>query len=691
MSVPVRPAEPALPRRVLWAAVAFLLLGFALLSLRMAATTSPTFDEPDQLAVGYASLTQGRHPYSVVNLRLSQVWSALPLLALDPPLGFPDAAQQQAGSVYNIGYGRLFVFANNHPPETIVFAGRCMVVLLGVALGWVLFAWSRRLHGDLAGLLTLTLYTGFPLVIAHSAVATTDIASTLFFTLAMLAIWHLLHRISPGNLAWAALATGALAATKISGLLIVPLAIALLVVRLRSDRPVEIALPGLRRTLTSPSFRTAHWYPLVAALFVSALGAWMVVWIVYGGPSATSQPGQGPFQVHPRYAGHPLIHGIDQLRIWQVLPRAYLFDLHQFVEAGSSRRSFLLGNYSLTGWWYFFPVAWLVKTPLSVFLALAVATCAAWQLRRRPRPQGVDWHGLSPLLVLALGYGAFALSGNLNIGARHLLPLFPFLLVFAGLAGRVVLRERRLRLTLTAVLFAGPLLEAALAHPQYLGYFNVFAGGPDRGYRVLSDSSADWGESLPQVKHWLEERKGRPGEKPPVYFSYFGNLDLAHYGIDDQTAVLLPQFYDTRLVKPYPFLPGTYVISTTMLNGIYGTPCMGPWRPAYETLYRETLQDMARFHAAMKDRAGLEALLARDGRSYWAGKLSRFDQLRFCRLCAWLRRREPDERITSAVHVYELSAGDLEAALDGPPVELAPPDAIKGADRFRDDELDFVK
>ncbi len=689
MSVP-HPEAP-LPRRVLWPAVGFLLLSFALLSIQVAATTSPTFDEPDQLAVGYASLTQGRHPYSTVNLRLSQIWAALPLLALDPPLGFPDAAQQQAASVNNIGYGRLFVFANTHPPEAIVFAGRCMIALLGTTLGWVLFSYSRRLHGDLAGLLTLTLYACLPLAIAHNAVATTDIASTLFFTLAMLAIWRLLHRISPVTLLWAALTTGGLAATKISGLLIVPLAVALLLLRLRSGRPLEIALPGLKRTPTPPLFRASHGATLVAALLVVAMGAWAVVWIVYGGPAAASQPGQGSFQVNSHYAGHPLVHLVDRLRAWQILPRAYLFDLHSFIESGSSRRSFLLGEYSLTGWWYFFPVAWLVKTPLSCLFALAVAVCAAWQLRRRSPPQRVDLHGLSPLLVLALGYGVFAVLGNLNIGARHLLPLFPFLLVSAGLAVRIAPREPMRRAGLIALLFAGPLLEAALAHPCYLGYFNVFAGGPARGYRVLSDSSADWGEALPQVQRWLGERERRPGEKPPVYFSYFGNADLAHYGLDDRTAVLLPQFYDTRLVRPYPLVPGTYVISTTMLNSIYGTYCMGPWRPAYEAAYREALQDMTRFRTAMSDRASLEALLARDGRSHWAGKLSRFDQLRFCRLCAWLRHREPDERITPGIHVYELSAGDLEAALDGPPVELADADAIKGADRFRDDELDFVK
>lgn len=149
-------------------AIAILLLAvFALLAGQVAHTTSPTFDEPDQVAVGYASWTQGtHHPYSVVNLRLSQLWAALPLLALEPPPRWQSPEQELEGQKNGVNFGRLFYFANGNDTEAIVFASRVMIILLGVALGAVMFAYSRRLHGDLAGLLTFVFYCFSPLVIS---------------------------------------------------------------------------------------------------------------------------------------------------------------------------------------------------------------------------------------------------------------------------------------------------------------------------------------------------------------------------------------------------------------------------------------------------------------------------------------------------------------------------------------------
>ncbi|MCU0793559.1 MAG: hypothetical protein MUE42_12090, partial [Opitutaceae bacterium] len=83
-----------LPRFLVPALAALLLAIYAGLAAHVARTTSPTFDEPDQIAVGYASLTEVHHPYSVINLRFSQIWAALPLLAFERPPVFPSNEQQ---------------------------------------------------------------------------------------------------------------------------------------------------------------------------------------------------------------------------------------------------------------------------------------------------------------------------------------------------------------------------------------------------------------------------------------------------------------------------------------------------------------------------------------------------------------------------------------------------------------------
>ncbi len=661
---------------------ALLLTIFAGLCLQVAHRSSPTFDEPEQLAIGYASLTEGIHSYSAYNLRFSQIWEALPLLAFDPPPRLPTREEQKQGAQQNVYFGRLFLFSGGRDAQQMIFASRTMVVLLSVILGWVVFSCSRRLHGGLAGLLSLTLYVCSPLVIAHSSLATTEIATALLLTLSTLACWRAIERPSPGRIALAGLATGVLLATKISGVLIVPIVALCLLVRLFPGK-VPTGFPAPRPLAIAGG--------LVAAAFL----AWLVVWAVYGGPGSAPARNPAPWTPPSAVASKFATDLIAQAREWRVLPEYYLFDLFAFTHTGSIRRAYLLGGYSVHGWWYFFPVAWLVKNPLPMLFAPLAAAAAAWRLRRRPSTEGgPDWRGLVPFGAIALVYGCSAVCGNLNIGARHLLPLYPAVLVFAGYAARLSLPSARLRSLLLVALFGGSAAEIALAHPHHLGYFNAIAGGSRNGYRVLVDSSSDWGEALPDIRRWLDQRQARlaPGTAPlPVHVSIFGNADFSYYGLGSDRVVQLPQYYDNRPISVYSLSPGTYVISATMLSAVYNGPYMGPWRAIYEKHYQERLHDMAELQPMLYSPETRDAFLARNDVPVWMKRLSDFDYLRFGRLCAYLRQREPDEWITPGILVYELTASDLETALSGPPPELLRDDIIKGADRHPAEELDFVK
>jgi hypothetical protein len=673
---PIR--HSAHPRWLVYAVACLLLTIFAALCLRSAHESSITFDEPEQVAVGYASLTRPGHGCSVINLRLSQVLQAMPLLAFDPPPRWPTEKEQLDNYPRNISYGRLLFFSGGRDAQQMIFASRTVSVALGLALGAVIFWCSRRLHGDAAGLLSLALYVFSPLVVAHSSLATTEIATALFFTLATLALWRLLGRPTALNVILAGTATGALAATKISGLLIVPIIAVLLVAKIagRDEKP--------------------HiWRARSLALLGAAVVAWAVLWAIYGGPSAATAAGATEWATHPTVAERLAPKMIGLARDWRVLPDAYLFDLHQFVHSGEIRRAYLLGQYSLDGWWYFFPVAWLVKNTLPFLVAAPLAAMAAWKMRRtNPSEGGPEWRALAPFAALALIYGCFAIAGNLNIGARHLLPLFPPFLIFAGLAARAMPAKRKLGPAVAVALAAGAAIETVAAHPHHLSYFNLLAGGSNNGRHVMVDSSSDWGESLIAVRRWLDRREAEAGEGSPpprVFMSCFANADFAYYGLGEGRVVHLPQYYDNRPIRPRTLAPGTYVISATMLTCVYNGRVMGPWRPVYEALYHERLKDMAELQPYLKSQADLNALMARDGAERWLSRISDFDYLRFSRLCAYLRKRGPDANITPGMLVFELTLQDLETALAGPPPELHPDGAIKGADRFADEDIDFIK
>jgi hypothetical protein len=793
------------PHPLVWLVAFLLLAGYACTCLKIAHDTSPTFDEPDHIAVGYYTLTHhGERPYTNINLTFTQLWSALPLLAFKTPPHFPTPEELQAGQAAGINYGRQFYFDPRNDTEAIVFWSRAMITLLAVVLGAVLFLWARRLWGDVAGLVTLAFFCLNPQTIALGSFATTDIASTLFFTLAVAAVWRLLQRITLLNIVLTGLVAGVLGATKISSLLIIPVAGLLLILRVAAKRPLEIKLPWQRAATTT----TARLLPLGGALVGAVLVAYATLWAFY----SFSFPATHEVVPEAAWAGNNLVKAhvapvlINFCRAHHLLPEAYLYDLHLFTTTGSIRRAFVLGEYSVDGWWYFFPVAWLFKTPLPFMLSLAAGAVLLWRARRE---QLAALWSLAPLLVFGAVYGAATLTSNLNIGARHLLPLHPLLFLVAGFVTRLPLAGWR-RPAWVVGLLAWSALEVAMVHPHHLAYFNELAGGSAHGHRILVDSSYEWGEELPDVRRWLEARdakatKEHPAE--PVYFSYFGCADLEHYGIrsiskpgDTGNAVILPSFYDQRQVQLYDLGAGTYVISATMLKSLYGARVMGPWRQSYEDNYQALCKEMLRLKEAMspvpspdpalvaegrnllaqrllaqqdkdvlateagRKRAGDEitakvaALSADDkqlqifigqaklnrfieaegrdlaipllmqqqykdmlttdvgrqlalvkakddisrvsrdqliqlGNTNWSQKIRIHDELRFSRLCAYLRTREPEGRIGYGLLVFELTDKEIEQAVSPahPPAELRRDYFVKGTEHRADNEIDFIR
>lgn len=207
-----------------------------------------------------------------------------------------------------------------------------------------------------------------------------------------------------------------------------------------------------------------------------------------------------------------------------VMAAAYRFARVDLYAAGltatltrlsEGRSAYLLGAHSTTGWLWYFPAAVLVKTPLPLLL---VGGWGFWRALRKPRAEAA-W-----LVVPPCGYLVAALVSKTQIGYRHILPLYPFLCLWAGM-GAADLWRRGTRGRAAAVLAAAWLAVAVAAqHPRHLAYFNALAGG--HGERWLSDSNLDWGQDLPALARELAARGG-----PVVVLAYFGSGDPAAYGI----------------------------------------------------------------------------------------------------------------------------------------------------------------
>ena len=598
-------------------------------------TTSPTFDESGHIVCGYAWWQADKPRMPFQSLMVSQRWMTLPLLWTKPQ--FPTLPEINAGLTRQQDMGFFFLFRDGNDWAAIVRPCRAMILLAAVLFGWGLFRWSRALWGDAGALITLTLYCLCPEVLAHGGLATTDLMTALLFALAAHLFWGVLHRLTLLRLLTTGMALGALLSVKLSSLLFVPMALAMLLVRLAKGTPLLVrgrAVAAGGRTLSG----------LLLACAGLTLIAWATIWAIYGFRYSADIPG-----VSSMLNWNPAPIGLadrvaDALRSGQWLPEAYLFDLQLFSQH-TARWSYLLGDYSTHGWWTFFPALYLYKTPLPA-LAILVAAGGAFAQYRRCRAQ---LYALTPWLVLLVVYLGAAIVVRFDIGSRHLLPAYAPLFIVAGAAAAWGGRAWARAALLASVVWL--LAENLRVGSDHMAYFNELAGGPRQGHRVSVDSSLEWGQHLPALETWLARR----ADSSPVYFAYFGYADLRRFRLDRMTR--LPSFIDERGdVAPTPLHPGTYVVSATLLHTLYGA-APGPWTSSYELAYRKLRPDMLLLEA--------DAANGRLPTPDEAARYRWYDGLRFARLAAYLRTREPDERVTYSTLVYEVTAAELQRAGTG--------------------------
>ncbi|MDY7041024.1 MAG: glycosyltransferase family 39 protein, partial [Chloroflexota bacterium] len=519
------------------------LLGLmCVLMVSSARLKSPTMDEQNHIARGYAYLRTGDLRLNLDHPPLVNSLSAAPLLLL-PNLELPtDNPTWEHAHV--IAFATQFLWHANHNPDQILLLARLPIILLAILLGCFVFRWATELHGPLAGLLALFLYVFDPNILAHARLATTDLGVTCFLFIAVYCFWRWLDRPTRSRLAAAGLTLGLALASKYSALVLIPI----------------LPLIGLTHVLVSrrgegqsnTSFVQRAWKLAVAVGLASVL-AGVVVWAVYG------------FELRPLVEGALSVPAPTYVRGLQGL----------FRHSEIGHPAFLCGHYFSTGRWDYFPIAFAIKTPLPTLILLGISLVLT--VKRRA------WRSAYPLLLPVLVYLTTSFSGQaLNIGYRHILPLLPFLLVFAsGVAHSHVGSERspgecpravrgRLPRTLCYLLLVlWSLVASVRIYPDYLAYFNELVGGPDEGWRYLVDSNLDWGQDLKGLQRYAE----RTGIEE-MYLSWFGSTYPDAYGYDIPHRLLPSYIYYPGQVTGVPFnplrpAPGVYAISATNLQGVY--------------------------------------------------------------------------------------------------------------------------
>jgi hypothetical protein len=525
----------------------FLVIGLLVLAFGLALTSavlkSPTMDEQNHIARGVAYLDTGDPRLSIEHPPLVNVLSGLPLhLLLDLHLPL-DTVWWEAGEWYH--FADLFLWEVNPNAEQIIFLARLPIIGLGMVLIALVFRWATIRFGPWGGLLGAAFCALDPNILAHARLSTTDIGGTCFAFLATYALWRTLRHCwsSPPwlHILNSGLTFGLALSAKLSTLLFAPiLTLTALADALVGDRdtPARSGQSRLGRAINN----------LALSAFTSVVGL-LVVWAAYG------------FQVgHLEENGPP------------VPAPPYLKGIRAILDfSASGRPAYLLGQYGRQGWWHYFLVAFLVKTPLATLVGLLLATVA---LLRNPKRDDL-W-----LILPPAAYFLTSITSGLNIGYRHLLPMLPFLAVHIARLARPASRSanqladqpaNHTASQLTNKLFpillvVWLILTTVRIYPHFLPFFNAAGGGPENGWRILADSNIDWGQDLKGLKAWMD-REGIDR----VSLSWFGTARPEAYGIDHDllpgVPYGFPMWEDPPFDREHPE-PGVYVISVTNLLGV---------------------------------------------------------------------------------------------------------------------------
>jgi hypothetical protein len=691
------PPSSVHPRRLArGAAVAGLLALHYVMAVSAASQKSMTFDEMAHLTAGYTYWAFNDYRLHPENGNWPQRLGALP--AVLGGSSFPRLNQPAwtTSDVYAIG--DQFLYFSSNDASTMLGRGRAVMALFGVALGGLIYGWARRLVSPAGAWVSLVLFVFSPTLLAHGPLVTSDMASALFFTAAAAAMWIALHRVTPATVLGGAVLLAGAFLSKLSAPILVPVAIVMLTVRLIGGRPL---VSGFRGRHVEYNGRARQLIILLGVAAVFALVTWALIWTSFGfryTAFATATTGKDAFlgQVPQQPGGVGWL--LATARQFHLLPEAYIYGTGLTAQFASERAAFLNGQFGTTGWWWYFPYTFAVKTTIPA-LIVGLLALAALAVRWRHGNAGQGWvqraqaslYAGTPLLALVFVYWGFALTTSLNIGHRHLLPTYPALCILAGGAafwitplfermrkperqtGRARRKQRSAAQGQSAtsgwakaagaaipVLLAWHVVESSSIRPHYLAYFNQVAGGPSEGYKHLADSSLDWGQDLPALKRWLDGERLRQPAAGAAYLSYFGTARPEYYGIQ---ATLLAGFIDRRPPQPpVPLAGGVYCVSATVLN-VIGRMF---YKPEDESDYQAALNNLATFARASENEQAWSALMQQTGEQYWHQLFAQFDRLRTGRLAAFLRRREPDAMVGYSILIYRLTDADVSLALNGP-------------------------
>jgi len=537
------------------AALCFLLIVLGLQLFFSVRRESQTWDEANHIFAGYRSWTHGDFGLNPEHPPLVKLLATAPLLWSQPK---SPALEERFFKEDAFLRGKEFLYQND--PEKILGQTRTAAAILTLLTALVVFFGTREMFGTGAAFIALTLLTFDPNLLAHGALITTDVGLTCFMFLSVFLFYRFLKCPSALRLIVTGISVGLVLAVKHTGLLILPIMFLLVL----GEIVLNIFGPDREKILR-------HALKLCGSLARITLIGWVVLWSFYrfrydarpnglqmNPPLAEYVKGLEPHEAWP----------ISLMARWHVLPESYLYGLADVKLTANYYTSYVLGKVYAHDVWFYFPVAFLIKSTVGV-LALLLLTLIVIATRRLN-----CWREILFLVVPVIFYLAVALSVGMNIGVRHILVVYVFLYVLIAGAAWALIRRNRKWAYAVGLLVLVHAASSVMAFPNYIPYANELWGGPSQTYKYLTDSNADWGQQLKSIKQYLDQQ----GVKD-CWFVYFaaGVAEPSYYGIPCKPLPTINTLWLNEPIEVPTSINGPVLISAGNLSSVEFGP--GPLDP----------------------------------------------------------------------------------------------------------------
>jgi hypothetical protein len=531
MSSPVHPndhAAKALDRH-LWLALVISALVVVPRTALVSRAHSEYWDDQYHLRHGLSQLLRV-HPGDMrQDAPLGQAIISLPLYLMGCHLPAPDPATADP----NLPAYAATLHVQKDPPERLSMLVAVWKAVLFLPFAGLVFHWSRRLYGLRGAWLSLALVLVEPTVAGHIAPAALDVLGMEVGLFACYFAWRYFEAPTRGRLIAAGVAVAAAMLTKHTAL-ITPIVVVLFgLTHWLRDRWTDPAGGSIRRRANQ----------VFAGALIAVAAVWPLTLFDVSRPADHAPVASAVYT--ERFSFKADVVNGALMRPWPA--GVYVGSIRggQFRSDGHS--SYLWGERSRHGWWYYFLAVGLYKVPIGITVVLALGAASLAYIRPR-------FHE-APLAIAAVCWGVFLTAGGIHIGFRHFVPAYVPVLM---LCGRCVLMPWRPARWIAWLGVAAAAVHVALWHPDYLSYINI---PRDKPYLAISDSNIDWGQSLKQVRRWLDEH---PQSGRPVWIGYFGNMEgrSVRYYLQNRVKVLGED-------DPRPH-DGLLIISPVWLAGVYG-------------------------------------------------------------------------------------------------------------------------